>query len=66
MRLYNHNIIIIFFLNISFIKCKIYYIIFDLKNSWKNLLFINKKMKKKNQIFEYYISSFKKDNKNNI
>lgn len=65
MRLYSYNIIIAFLLGINFVKRMIYQycVIFDLCNSWKNYWSIDKKLRKKNQIFKYHNSSPKKNNK---
>ena len=48
-----------FFLDVSSIEHVIYWrrLVFILWNSWKNLLPINRKVKRKNQILDYHASS---------
>ena len=50
------------FLGTNFIKCMFhqYYLVFDSWNGWKNLLAINKKVRRKNQIPKYHVFSLKK------
>ena len=61
MGLRGHNIIIAFFLGVSSVKRVILQrcLVFDLWNKWKNLMPIDKKVKKKNQIPKYHVPRLK-------
>ena len=61
MRSHGHDITIASFLGASSVECIICqrYLVFVLWHRWKNLLPINRKVKKKNRILEYLASSSK-------